>query len=110
MIDRRRDDDAISKTWRFDRRVSLDTIVAIVGVAIVLGGPLFYWAHNMEDRVQRLELLQMEGDKQDATRNESDREFQKATVDRLEKIETKVTELQINVGRLVAPVTIAPRK
>lgn len=102
----RRDDE---QGWRFDRRISVDTLVGIAGVALVIGGPLFYWARNMEDRVQRLEVVQVESEKNDSARAQDDHDSRKAIADRLEKIEGKVTELQITVGRLVQPVPVAAK-
>lgn len=100
---------AADQGWRFERRVSLDTLVGIIGVAVVIGGPMFYWARNMEDRVQRLEVLQAAGDKEDAAHSADEREWRADIAKKVDKIESKVTDLQINVGRLV-PSPVEPRK
>ena len=95
--------------WRFERRISVDTLIAVAGVAVAIGLPFAYWAHSMDDRVQRLEVLQVAGDKDDAARVADEREWRGVIGNKVDKIEGKVTDLQISVGRLV-PAPVEPHK
>lgn len=97
------------RSWHFEKRLSLDTLVAIGGIAIVVGGPVLVWGRAMESRVLALEVIQTERSKTDVAR-ESDRRDERAQITtRLDTLNDKVTQLQIQIGQLV-PISVPPVK
>ncbi len=60
--------------WHFDKRISLDTIVAVVGMGLLVGGPILVWGRAMESRVQALEVMQGERQKGDVAKKADVRE------------------------------------
>ncbi len=95
-------------SWHFEKRLSLDTLVALAGVAIVLGGPMVYWGRAMENRVLQLEIKAEERAKQEETRakqevaRDLDARDQRITVlTRMDKIDEQVTQLRIDIGKLL---------
>ncbi len=87
--------------WHFEKRLSLDTLVAVAGISIVLGGPIFYWGRAMEQRVQTLEIRAEASTKQDTARQLDARDERIAILTKMEKLDEQVTQLRIEVGALV---------
>jgi hypothetical protein len=75
--------------WYFERRISLDTIVAVVLLSIALGGPFIVWGRAMEARVLALEL-------HDEARLKNFESIAKS----LEKLNEQMTQAQIQLGVL----------
>ncbi len=75
------------RSWQFDRRISLDTIVGIAGIAIVVGGPFIVWGRAMEGRVLAIEV-------RDEARSQAYRDIK----DALEKLSAQMTQQQIALG------------
>src|SRR6478609_986220 len=46
--------------WHFDKHLSINTLVSVVGMAVLVGGPVLVWGRAMESRVQVLEVIQTE--------------------------------------------------
>jgi hypothetical protein len=89
------DDDR--RGWHFEKRLSLDTLISVLGIAAVIGGPILVWGRAMEGRVQSLEIIQTERQKtEDTTRS--------LTNQKLEKLDDRVTTLQIGIGKLSAQI------
>ena len=86
--------------WHFKKQLSIDTLVQIVGVAIVLGGPILYWGRAMEARVLALEIARVERDRSETEAKITARSEAATVAAKLDKLDEKVTQLQINVGRL----------
>lgn len=86
--------------WHFDKRLSVDTLVAVVGVAIVIGGPILIWGRAMETRVQALEVVQEQRSKMELQRDADIREQRNALIARLDKFEEQVTQLRVAIGAL----------
>lgn len=84
--------------WRFEKRLSLDTLIAIVGVAVVLGGPIFYAGIGMRDRIQALEVIGDQRIKVDAERAAEAKEQQKAFLERMDKFNEQVVQLRIAIA------------
>lgn len=87
------------RTWRFDKRITLDTLVAIAGIGLVLGVPMFLWGRAMEARVQTLEIVQTQRDEQAKNREFDYREQSIRILQRMDKLDDQVTNLRIDLGR-----------
>jgi len=85
--------------WHFEKSLSLDTFVAIFGIALVVGGPVLVWGRAMESRVQALEVMQGERQKGDVAKEADVREQRAQLALRLDKLDEKVTSMQIQLGR-----------
>lgn len=97
------------RSWYFDKRLSFDTIIAVVSMALVVGGPILIWGRAMESRVQALEVIQVERAKSETQRDSDMRDQRVSLASRLDKLDEKVTQLQITVGQLL-PFAGAPTK
>lgn len=86
--------------WHFDKRLSLDTIVGILGVAIVIGGPVLVWGRAMENRVQTLEVVQDQRARMEEARDRDIREQRMALGLRLDKFDDQLTQMRIAIGQL----------
>ncbi len=89
--------------WHFEKRLSLDTVVSVVSVALFLGGPILFWGQKMEGRVQSLEVIQSERVKQEVARDMDARDQRISILGRMDKIDEQVTQLRIEVGKLITP-------
>lgn len=92
----------VKNGWHFEKRLSLDTLVAIVGVAIVVGGPVLVWGRAMESRVQALEVIQDQRSKQETARDLDARDQRISILTRMDKIDEQVTQLRIELGKVTA--------
>lgn len=90
---------------RFDRRISLDTIIQIVGIAIVLGGPLIVWGRAMESRVFTLESSIVNLEKRDGQREEYAKEQRSQMFERLTKVDGSLQSLQVTVAEIRAQLS-----
>lgn len=104
---RRRATDAIppgtqhrGKGWYFERRLSLDTVVGILGFAAVIGAPLFYWAHALDGRVLAMEVREDERARAANTRDQEMRDFRKSVSDQFAQTTKQLTDVQITLGVL----------
>lgn len=102
QTERRRESDRPfrEQRWHFEKKISFDTIVGIVGVSLVLGGPLFMWGRNMESRLQTIELVNDQRARADEKRDAEIREQRIAIGLRLDRIDDQVTLLRIAIGQL----------
>lgn len=89
------------REWHFEKRLTLDTLVAIAGIALVVGVPVLVWGRAMESRVLALEVIQVERQKGEASRDTDAREQRIAITSRLDKLDDKVTQMQIQIGQIV---------
>lgn len=90
---------------RFDRRISLDTIIQIVGIAIVLGGPFIVWGRAMESRVFTLESSIVNSEKRDGQREEYAKEQRSQMFERLTKVDGSLQSLQVTVAEIRAQLS-----
>lgn len=79
----------------------MDTIVAVCGLALVIGGPILIWGRAIEGRVQVIEVKQDQQEKNQTDKETLRREELTKLTNTIDKLDDKVTQLQINVGRLV---------
>src|SRR5579859_3880034 len=86
---RRREDDMTH--WRFDKRLSVNTLVSVIGMSIVVGGPVLVWGRAMESRVQALEIEDAEKAKLSVARETDARESRTSLAVRLDKMDDKLT-------------------
>lgn len=93
--------------WHFEKRLSLDTLVALVGVAVLLGGPFYYWANKMDSRVQTLEVRGAERDQQEAARALDARDARIQMLGKVDKLDEQVTQLRVDVAKLTVLFTAA---
>jgi hypothetical protein len=87
--------------WHFEKRLSIDTLVGIVGVALVVGGPVLFWGRVMENRVLTLENINVERDKATVKEAVDSRDQRSLVGSRLDKIDDKMNQLQVDVAKLV---------
>lgn len=89
-------------TWAFKKELSLDTLVGIVGVAIVIGGPLVVAWRSAETRILTLEVTQahMQGSLSRAL-DEGNRD-RTAITTQIKEVADKMTSLQIDVAKIIA--------
>lgn len=87
--------------WHFEKRITLDTLVGILGVALVVGVPVLVWGRAMESRVLALEVIQVERNKVETSREADRRDERTQITTRLDTLTDKVTQLQIQIGQLV---------
>ena len=96
----------------FDKRIGLDTIIGIVSIAFTLGIPILVWGRAMESRVLNLEVTRIEKEKSDAIqskekeKNEAaqasiEKEQRAQLLSRLDKLDEKVLQIQLQIGQLV---------
>lgn len=90
-----------SDHWHFEKRLSLDTVVAIVGISIVLGGPIFYWARGQDQRTQTLEIKEEARARQEGERAKDLRDSQITMLSNMDVLKEQVTQLRIDVGQLL---------
>src|SRR5579859_2000497 len=100
----RRDDDMTH--WRFDKRLSINTLVSVIGMSIVVGGPVLVWGRAMESRVQALEIESTEKAKLEVTRDSDSRESRTALTVRLDKMDDKLSQMQVQVAQLVVQLNL----
>lgn len=84
--------------WRFDKSISIGTVIAIITVVIGVGGPIVLWARAMENRVQIIETTQEQKAKSDAVLANEVREQQKEFLSRMDKFSEQVTQLRITLA------------
>src|SRR5690242_12131755 len=106
-VRRRRSTDA--NRWHFDRHLSINTLVSIFGMAVVVGGPVLVWGRAMEGRVQSLEIMQAEKAKIESTRDADTREQRISLATRLDKMDEKLTAMQVQVGQLIVQLNLAAK-
>lgn len=99
-IKHRRQSDSTNgeRHWVFEKRVSLDTLVGICGIAIVIGGPFIYWGRAIEGRLLTIEIRDSERAKT----------FEQIGTG-LKDLSQQLTQMQIAVGIIrgsVAPEVI----
>lgn len=87
------------RSWYFERRISLDTIVGIAGIALVLGGPFIIWGRAMEARVLAIEI-------RDEARAKAFEEIKFA----LDRLSAQMTQAQVQLGILSGTASGAARK
>lgn len=109
----RRNDNGVDHShqrhWYFEKRISLDTIVGLIGIAIVLGGPIFFWGRTIEAALaqtdKRITLIETATDLRkafDTERENTVRDRQKETADKVGKLGEQMTLLQLAVGQLLS--------
>ncbi len=84
--------------WRFDKTISLGTLIAVFSVIVGIGGPILLWGRTMETRVQIIETTQDQKAKIDAAQAAELREQQKEFLSRMDKFSEQVTQLRITLG------------
>lgn len=88
------------RSWHFDKKLSLDTLIAIIGIAVVIGGPLILAWRSMEARVQKLEVILEQSAAQDALREAATREQRGLISAQFKDLNDNLQKLQIAVGKL----------
>ena len=94
-----------SRHWHFDKRLSLDTIVAIIGIAFVIGGPLMLAWRSMDTRVLRLETIYEESQKAEAVRDRNQTDQRTQLSIQIDRLSSRLEALQIDVAKLVGAAT-----
>lgn len=96
--------------WTFERRISLDTIVGVAGIAFVLGGPLILAWRAMDSRILTMEVKDEARMKNDDKRDIETREFKNTIGGQLSKISEQTMQLQIAIGVLSGKLPSDGRK
>lgn len=96
-------------SWSFRKELSLDTLVGIVGVAVVIGGPLIVAWRSAETRILTLEVTQahMQGSLSRAL-DEGNRD-RSAITTQIKEVADKMTALQIDVAKIIATQALQAR-
>lgn len=115
----RDDDHGTRRLFSFDRRISLDTIVGIVGMAIALGGPFIVWGRSMEQAqlatASRVAMIESNGTQREAYDKERSaqalkrQEEMQASIALLttnlqqtrEDVQKQLTEIRLQVGQVL---------
>jgi hypothetical protein len=84
--------------WQFEKKLSINTIIEILGLAVVLGGPMMVWGRAMEGRVLTIETVQDE-------RKRIDSEYRTAITNKLDKVSEDMNRLQVQVGILSTQIS-----
>jgi hypothetical protein len=113
-------DHSRERKWYIDKRISLDTIIQIVGMAIVLGGPFILWGRSMEQnatatssRVAMIETGSALRDKFEEARAAENRQRQQDMATKIDKIDERMnaavaeftrqlTAIQVSVAQVLA--------
>ena len=88
------------RRWSFDRRISLDTIVGILGIAIVIGGPLILAWRAIDTRILTIEVRDEVRAKSDDKHDVEQREFRTLISSQLSELSKQMTQTQITLGVL----------
>ena len=96
--------------WHFDKKLSLDTLIAIVGIAIVIGGPLILAWRAMEARVQKLEVIYEENLRQELGREAAIREQRAVIALQFKEFNDSIQRLQVSVGKLETQIQAMTRR
>lgn len=94
------------RAWTFDRRISLDTIVGVIGVAIVIGGPLILAWRAIDTRILTIEVKDESRIKNDERRDSEAREFRNVISSQLTELSKQMTQQQIALGILTAKAPV----
>lgn len=97
---RRRSTDNGPHRWTFERRISLDTIVGVIGIAFVIGGPLLLAYNAIINRVLTIEVKDEIRAKNDEKRDVESREFRALISTQLTDLAKQMTATQITLGVL----------
>jgi hypothetical protein len=92
------------RRWHFDKRLSLDTIVGILGISLVIGGPFLVWGRAMESRVLSLETIAAERMTMEKQRDEASRDLRQATEMRVSRMDEKLTNVQVTLAQIQAGI------
>lgn len=95
-----------SNGWRFEKKMSLDTIVAIVGVAIVIGGPLMLAWRGMENRVVVLETKQEAQSLFEKKREDDAKEQRAALAIQVKDMADNIKTMQISFATFQAQLQV----
>ena len=93
--------------WHFDKKMSLDTLVAIAGIAVVIGGPLMLAWRSMENRVVVLETKQEAQQSAEMRRDSDAREQRIAVLSQMKDLGDGITKMQISFAKLEAQIGAA---
>lgn len=97
---RRSTDSGNNRRWIFERRISLDTLVGIVGIAFVIGGPLLLAWRAIDSRILTIEIRDEARSKNDDKRDTEAREFRTQISTQLGDLAKQMTATQITLGVL----------
>ena len=95
--------------WFFEKRISMDTSVGLVGIAVVLGGPFIVWGRAIEatqiltqSRIEKLEVIASERARFEAEREITRERQQREVGAKVDELGRQMTALQVSVGQLLA--------
>ena len=91
-----------SHRWRFVRSFSVGDLLQFAGIIIFVGGPILVWGRAIESRVLTLENFNTASMNADARRDADTREQRQAIAIRMDKIEEKLTGLQVVAAQVLA--------
>ena len=96
IVDRRR------QGWHFEKKLSVDTLVAIGGIALVIGVPTYFAWRAMADQVLALGLIQKHLQDQIVQMVSDERERRTTFSAQVNGLTDKVTSIQIDVAKIIA--------
>lgn len=92
--------------WTFKKQLSVDTILQIVGMAVVLGGPAILAWRSMETRILTLENIYVQTEKRDTERSKLAEEQRNALGLQLKELSDAVRNLQASFYEVKAQLGI----
>jgi hypothetical protein len=81
-------------------------VVAICGIAIVIGGPLILAWRTMDSRVLRLETIYEERQKAETIQRTTEIEQRSLLTQQIAALANRLTDLQIDVAKLVGAASV----
>jgi hypothetical protein len=107
-LPRRRSEDRNGK-WHFTRTFSVDSIIQIVGMAVVVGGPILLWGQAIQNRVLTLENFNQAAAANETKRDQDTREQRQSFNSRMDKVEERLNELRVLSAQVLAGQQTVPR-
>lgn len=92
----------VAQMWRFNKTFSLDTVVQLLGFAIIIGGPMLVWARVMDARVLKVETTQEAQEKREMQVLADDRERRGLLAVQMKELSDRTLAIQLDVAKLVA--------
>lgn len=118
ITDKRNGDEHGRRTdnWHFEKRLDVSTLISILGISLVLGGPIFVWGRAMEAtsnaqnvRIQLLELQNSERTKLDQMQNEEAKAQRNVMLARIDRFDEQMNLLRVEIARLTFAVNSAKK-
>jgi hypothetical protein len=96
--------------WHFEKRISFDTVAAVVGMLLLVAGPVVYWGRGLEEanrltetRVKIVEVVQEQLLKQFQALAVDARDQRIAILARMDAMDIQITQLRVDIAKAGIP-------